>query len=85
MRHALEEPEYPIVFIPKFREVGMSIRDGEDSILLFACCPWCGSALPKGLHSEWFDELERRNIDPYGMDVPPEFLSADWYCTKAER
>jgi len=79
MVHAIEEQDFPVVFIPKFREVGMEILDGGDSLVLFTFCPWCGSTLPKSLRDEWFDELERRNIDPFGTSVPNEFLGAEWY------
>jgi hypothetical protein len=70
--------------MPKFREIGMRILDGGDSTISFAFCPWCGCALPTSLRDKWFEELERRNIDPDGTDVPPEFLSADWYNPDAD-
>jgi hypothetical protein len=73
MEQAIRELEYPLVEIAKFREVSLKILNGGDSVVVLAFCPWCGSKLPASLRHEWFDELERGNIDPYGPEVPREF------------
>ena len=79
MRRAIEDPDVPVVWTPKFREIGVSVLDGGDSVILFAFCPWCGSKLPESLRDQWFSELERLGIDPYGTDVPVEFLDEAWF------
>jgi hypothetical protein len=79
MQDALNEAEVPLIWIPKFREVGIRVLDGGDSYILIQFCPWSGNKLPESLRSEWFAELERRNIDPYGETIPAEFLDERWY------
>jgi hypothetical protein len=84
MQYALDEPEIPINGTPKFREIGICVLDGEgggigESNILITFCPWCGGKLPASMRNEWFEELERRGIDPYGDKIPTEFLSEKWY------
>jgi hypothetical protein len=79
MRAAIDDDDNPIDYIPKFREVGVRVLDGGSSLILLAFCPWCGKKLPSSLRNEWFDELERRQIDPHGNDIPPDFLDGRWY------
>jgi hypothetical protein len=81
MEYALTEPDIPLTWTPKFREIGIRVLDGGDSSILLLFCPWCGNKLPGSLRSEWFAELERRNVDPYGDDIPAEFLDDRWYET----
>lgn len=40
------EEENSIVFLEKFQEYGVPIRDGGSSYLLMNYCPWCGARLP---------------------------------------
>ena len=82
MRYALEEPDIPITYSPKFREVGIEYLDGGTSILLLSFCPWSGDKLPESLRDAWFDELERRGIDPHEGPIPPEFQTDQWYEQK---
>jgi len=79
MQHALGDSDIPLIWTPKFREIGVRVLDGGDSSILLRFCPWCGNQLPESLRSEWFEELERREVDPYGDGIPVEFLDERWY------
>jgi hypothetical protein len=41
-------------------------------------CLWCGAELPPSRRDDWFDQLERRGVDPWGQDVPEEFRTDAW-------
>jgi hypothetical protein len=73
MQHGLDNPNIPLIYTAKFREVGIKVPDGGDSTILLLFCPWCGTKLPASLRSEWFAELELRKIDPYGQEYLPSF------------
>jgi hypothetical protein len=79
MQDAINDPDIPIVYSPKFRELGIRVLDGGDSTIAIQYCPWCGNRLPDSLRNEWFDELERLHIDPYGDAIPEQFLNDRWY------
>jgi hypothetical protein len=79
MRDAIDDDDNPIDYTPKFREVGVRVLDEGLSHILLAFCPWCGEKLPSSLRNEWFDELERRHIDPHGKDIPTDFRDERWY------
>jgi hypothetical protein len=79
MDQAIESPEIPIIETQKFREIGIEILDGGNSAVVLTFCPWCGFRFPESLRDRWFDELERRNIDPYGTEIPDEFLTSEWH------
>jgi hypothetical protein len=64
-------------YVPKYDEYGLIVRDGGSSMVGIAFCPWCGASLPESRRDEWFDELERRGIDPRTDGVPPEFLTEE--------
>ena len=85
MPYALEEPDMARVWTPKFRGVGIRVLDGGNRDILLLFCPWCGNMLPTSLRSEWFGELKRRKIDPYGGDAPAEFLAERWYKAPFKR
>jgi hypothetical protein len=82
MKYAIETSEIPIVYTPKFREYGVRVLDGGTSTIELLYCPWCGQKLPVSLRSRWFEELERRGIDPYGSDVPAEFTDERWFANR---
>jgi len=82
MQFAIDDPDVPIVYTSKFREVGIRVLDGGDSSILIQYCPWCGNRLPNSLRNEWFEALERQHIDPYGQQIPEEFLDNRWYHAK---
>jgi hypothetical protein len=81
IRDALEDPDVPLISTPKFREVGIRVLDGGNSNILLLSCSWCRNKLPESLRDAWFHELGIRNIDPYGKDIPAEFLDERWYET----
>lgn len=84
MQNALDDPDIPLSYTPKFREIGIRVLDGGDSSILLLFCPWCGNKLPESLRSKWFAELERRHIDPYGENIPDEFLDERWFLGAKE-
>ncbi|TDD42068.1 hypothetical protein E1263_42335 [Kribbella antibiotica] len=71
-----------VTFSPKFQEYGLIIHDGGASFLEITFCPWCGRRLPESQRDRWFEELERRGIDPWNDDVPAEFEDARWLDPK---
>lgn len=79
MRPAVASEDMPIVFEAKFREFGIRVFDGGTSYIELIYCPWSGDKLPGSLREQWFDELERRGIDPATDRVPAEFSDARWY------
>lgn len=77
------EPIYKIDYYPHKREYFLESIEGYICTIYF--CPWCGSKLPKNLHKEWFDILEKE----YGLDlpdipdqkkkIPAEFKTDEWW------
>jgi hypothetical protein len=82
MRDAIDDLDVPLIYTPKFREVGIRVFDGGDSSILIRYCPWCGERLPESLRSQWVDELENLHIDPYGDAIPAQYLTDRWYSRK---
>jgi hypothetical protein len=37
-----------------------------------------GARLPESQRDRWFDQMERRGIDPWTTDVPAEFQDDRW-------
>ncbi len=70
-----------IGFSAKFQEYGLIIHDGGTSSIGIDFCPWCGQRLPASQRDRWFDELESRGIDPWGDEVPAEFLDGRWLAS----
>jgi hypothetical protein len=58
------------------------VLDGGTSTIELLFCPWCDHKLPDSLRDKWFDELERRGIDPISPDVPAEFTDERWYAER---
>jgi hypothetical protein len=79
MSYAVNAPEVPVIYIPKFREFGIQILDGGSGFLEIIFCPWCGQKLPGSLRAAWFEKLEELGIDPIEANIPPEFTDARWY------
>jgi len=79
METAVDAPNIPVFFTPKFRKYGIRILDGGTSSLRIAFCPWCGQTLPDGLRDDWFDRLEQLGVPPYGEAIPEEFTDERWY------
>ncbi|MFE2110284.1 DUF6980 family protein [Kitasatospora sp. NPDC059463] len=57
----------------RFQEYGLIVHDGGTSVIEIGFCPWCGRPLPESQRDRWFEELERRGIDPWDDEVPAEF------------
>ena len=77
LRTAVESEEISIDYTPTFREFGVRVLDGGASSILLNVCPWCGTRLLSSLRDQWFTQLERRGVDPYGA-VPPKFSDDRW-------
>lgn len=84
MRLAVESDEIPIVYTARYREFGVRVLDGGTSTIELLYCPWCGQKLPESLRDRWFDELERRGIDPATGELPAEFTDDRWYRVGVE-
>lgn len=76
--------ELAIVFIPKFREYGVSYQDGGSSFQLIRYCPWCGCRLPDSIRDLWFKKIEVMGLEPDDPQMPPSFLSDEWYVKNNE-
>ncbi|WP_443053651.1 DUF6980 family protein [Streptomyces sp. NBC_00285] len=68
-------------FDPRFQEYGLIIHDGGTASVGIDFCPWCGRRLPESQRDRWFDELERRGIDPQEEEIPAEFLDDRWLAS----
>lgn len=71
-------PDALVRFSVQFQEYALLIHDGGTSGVGIAYCPWCGRRLPESQRDRWFDELERRGIDPWEDEVPAEFEDDRW-------
>ena len=80
MGDAIADSDSLTTYVPRFREYGIRILDGGTSCKQIDFCPWCGRRLPASLRSKWFDELERRGIDPVVRESwPEEFDDERWW------
>ncbi|MDH5382478.1 MAG: hypothetical protein OEW75_16615 [Cyclobacteriaceae bacterium] len=76
----LHDSDAIMVYVSKFDEYGILIKDGGSSYIQIQYCPWCGTKLPDSKRDEWFDELEKRGFyTPFNSEVPEEFESDRWY------
>jgi hypothetical protein len=71
-------PDALVWYDPRFAEYGMIIHDGGASYIVLGFCPWCGRRLPPSYREQWFEELERRGIDPHEDDLPSAFEDDTW-------
>jgi hypothetical protein len=71
-------PDALVRFSAKFQEYGLMVHDGGTPCVGIEFCPWCGHRLPASRREQWFDELERRGIDPWEEVVPEEFEDDRW-------
>ncbi len=75
-----ECPDNLVSYSVRFDEYGLIVHDGGTASVLIKHCPWCGKKLPESKRDEWFDRLETLGYDnPSKQDIPPEFLSGEWY------
>ncbi|MEV0670873.1 hypothetical protein [Mycobacterium sp. NPDC050441] len=80
MASALGEDDYPLEYLPKFREWGIAILDGGSSVSVISYCPFCGVKLPSSLRDEWFDRLENLGLE-VDDPLPIELQSDAWWNT----
>jgi hypothetical protein len=59
--------ETAIVYVPEFREYGISLSDGGSSLTDIRFCPWCGAHLPAGLRDEHGEELVSDAVSKCGQ------------------
>ncbi|MEV6103217.1 hypothetical protein AB0M28_00690 [Streptomyces sp. NPDC051940] len=71
-------PDALISFSSRYQEYGIIVHDGGTAVIGIGYCPWCGRRLPESQRDRWFDELEKRGIDPWEDDIPEEFQSDSW-------
>lgn len=83
IKHYLSNGEVGLAFLPKFREYGLTVRDGGSSIIVIEFCPWCGSKLPRSLRKEWFERIDELGIDEAKDTIPTELQSEEWYSKSA--
>ncbi|WP_432829202.1 DUF6980 family protein [Dactylosporangium sp. CA-092794] len=78
-----DDPDVVVVYLPKFDEYGLPVRDGGASVIVIGFCPWCGARLPQSRRDAWFDEMERLGLDPWEDEVPEEYQSDAWWIKAA--
>ncbi|MFE2528271.1 DUF6980 family protein [Streptomyces sp. NPDC059382] len=64
--------------MPAGRGTPRTPPSGCTSSITVDFCPWCRRRLPASQRDRWFDELERRGIDPGEDEVPAEFQDDRW-------
>lgn len=79
MARHIAEGEVALTYIPKFREFGIKVLDGGESIQSIHCCPWCGKSLPKSLRDKWFERLDLLGLEPGDPAIPEELCSEVWW------
>ncbi|GAA3293073.1 hypothetical protein Dvina_43700 [Dactylosporangium vinaceum] len=74
-----DDPDVVVVYMPRFDEYGLPIRDGGTSMVVIGYCPWCGARLPESRRDAWFDEMDRLGLDPWEDELPEEFQTDAWW------
>ncbi|MFI5913017.1 DUF6980 family protein [Dactylosporangium sp. NPDC051541] len=74
-----DDPDVVVVYMPRFDEYGLPIRDGGTSMVVIGFCPWCGARLPESRRDAWFDEMDRLGLDPWEDELPEEYQSDAWW------
>ncbi len=72
-------PDSLVDYVLKYDEYGILVHDGGTSMVQILFCPWCGTHLPESKRDRWFDELEKRGVNPLSDSVPPDFDTDAWY------
>lgn len=79
----VEGVEYPLVYVPKFREFGIDVLDGGTSFLVINYCPWTGKKLPASVRDKWFDILwDELKMDVDDDGIPQEMFSEEWWIKR---
>jgi hypothetical protein len=76
-----------IFYSKRFDEYMIPVSEGGLSGICIAYCPWCGQKLPESKRERWFEELDEIGIEFSLFDteqVPPSYLSDDWWKHKSE-
>jgi hypothetical protein len=81
MQTHIDSNELHLNFMPKLREYGVDYADGGTSSQTIQFCPWCGSKLPLSLRVQWFEELDRLDLEP-NDDLPAELKDDTWWLQK---
>ena len=71
-----------VFYSRRFDEYMLPESDGSGSGILLSFCPWCGNKLPESKRMRWFEKLDALGIEFSLLDteqVPPEYLSDDWW------
>ena len=84
MSYQLSEGEVAILFIPKFREYGIRILDGGDSMQTIYFCPWCGTKLPPSLRDLWFEEIGTLGLEPESREMPSKYKNDQWWLERED-
>ena len=77
-----DQEKKAIFYSRRFDEYMIPEANGSDSGILLSFCPWCGKKLPESKRMRWFEELDALGIEFSLFDteqVPPEYLSDDWW------
>ena len=63
----LDCPDNVVIYVPRFDEFGLPVRDGENasahSYITITRCPWYGAKLPESTRNRYFEEIEKRGAD----------------------
>ena len=76
-----------IFYSKRFDEYMIPVSEDGLSGICIAYCPWCGQKLPESTRERWFEELDEIGIEFSLFDteqVPPSYLSDDWWKHKSE-
>lgn len=79
LREALNDPDLPLVYWPKFREIVIRVLDGGSSGIEIHFCPFCGSSLPSPKRDEWFDRLWELGLETDSPNIPLDMRSDEWW------
>ncbi len=78
----IDEGKVAIFYSPKFREFSIRLRNGH-AMQNIQYCPWSGKKLPRSVSKEYFDILEKMNVEPFEHDkIPLEMKSEDWWIKR---
>ena len=76
---AINDDRSPIVYIDRYREIGIRDLDDPDVFTVIEYCPFCGNLLPASLREAWFEQLDKLGLEPEDIS-PSESLGTDrWW------
>ena len=80
----LEENKVAIYYDKRKRNFAIELK-GSSGIQRIFFCPWCGKRLPESLSDEFWDIIDKLEIDTSEVpledhpDMPEEFKSDEWW------